>query len=109
MKELVCNYCGGKWFVEDGGINNVNTCPYCSKLIRTKANTYDVKTIGSFQSALFNAISFYGVSVLMEPSKLYSYIIDIAPQFKKENYILNKALSSGTVRCLQNINTLDDE
>ena len=109
MKELVCNYCGEKWYVEDESINKVNTCPFCSKLIRTKANTCDGKTIGSFQSALFNAIIFYGVSVLMEPSKLYSYIMDIAPQFKKENYILNKALSSGSARCLQNIDTFDDE
>ena len=108
MKQLVCNYCGEKWYVVDD-INKVNTCPFCSKLIRTKTNTCDGKTIGSFQSALFNAISFYGVSVLMEPSKLYSYIMDIAPQFKKENYILNKALSSGSARCLQNIDTFDDE
>ncbi|MCQ4022820.1 hypothetical protein [Ruminococcus sp. zg-924] len=106
MKELVCNYCGGKWFVEDESINNVNTCPFCSKLIRTKIELNNV-TVDTFPKALCNAINYYGPDVLSTPSKLNSYIMDTTPQYKKDAHILYKALSSESARILKNIDQLD--
>ena len=65
-------------------------CLCCQKLLRQKK---EITTLDTLDKVIFKAFSSLGMDALSQPRQLAGYMIDIAPEFKKELRILTRALS----------------
>lgn len=90
MHKIVCNNCNGKWYIDKTDIDNMQCCLYCQKPIRQKK---ELTTFDSLDKVIFNAITCLGDNALSNPRQLSGYLMDTAPEFKKELRILIRALS----------------
>ena len=90
MKELNCKSCNGKWIVYDEDLNNLKNCPFCLRELHEKK---DFAQIDTLDKVIYNALLRWGVEVLSKPQQLSGYILDIAPDLKKEIRIFCKSLS----------------
>lgn len=87
MKQLKCLCCNKIWYVDDTELDSVNTCPFCSTLIRHRDSIGDIDTLGK---ALYKAISTEGLDLLMSSGKISGYLLDLIPDLKKEVRIFTK-------------------
>ena len=87
MKQLKCLCCNKIWYVDDTELDSVNTCPFCSTLIRHRGSIGDIDTLGK---ALYKAISTEGLDLLMNSGKISGFLLDLIPDLKKEVRIFTK-------------------
>ena len=90
MQKIVCNQCGGKWYIDNADITQMRCCLYCQNPVRQKK---EITTLDTLDKVIFKAVSSLGMDVLSQPRQLAGYMMDIAPEFKKELRILTRALS----------------
>lgn len=90
MQKIVCNNCNGKWYIDKADIDNMQCCLYCQKPLRKKK---ELTNLDSLDKVIFNAITCLGDNALSNPRQLSGYLMDTAPEFKKELRILIRALS----------------
>lgn len=90
MKQLKCVLCAEKWYVEEKDIDKLNSCPFCSGNIREKT----VPTIlDSLDKAIYVAFVELGFDIFKNPKRLVAYLLDKAPELKREIRIFSKAYS----------------
>lgn len=80
MKQLKCLRCNKIWYVDDPESDSVNTCSFCSTLIRHRDSIGNIDTLGK---ALYKAISIEGLDLLMSTGKISGYLLDLIPDLKK--------------------------
>ncbi|MGM9773078.1 MAG: hypothetical protein ACI3YU_10620 [Segatella copri] len=90
MQKIVCNQCGGKWYVDNADITQMKCCLYCQKPLRQKK---EITTLDTLDKVIFKAVSSLGMDALSQPRQLAGYMMDIAPEFKRELRILTRTLS----------------
>ena len=90
MQRIICNQCGGKWYIDNTDSSQMKCCLYCQKPLRQKK---EITTLDTLDKVIFKAVSSLGMDVLSQPRQLAGYMMDIAPEFKKELRILTRALS----------------
>lgn len=90
MQKIVCNNCGGKWYVDKDDSAKMKCCLYCQQPLRQKK---EIITLDTLDKVIFKAVSSLGTDALSQPRQLAGYMMDIAPEFKKELRILTRALS----------------
>ena len=80
MQKIVCNQCGGKWYIDNTDNAHMNCCLYCQKNLRKKK---EITTLDTLDKVIFKAVSSLGTDALSQPRQLAGYMMDIAPEFKK--------------------------
>lgn len=90
MQKIVCNHCGGKWYIDNADSAHMKSCLYCQKPLRQKK---EITALDTLDKVIFKAVSSLGTDALSQPRQLAGYMMDIAPEFKKELRILTRALS----------------
>lgn len=91
MQKIVCNHCGGKWYIDKSDTAKMKSCLFCQTALRQKKQ---ITTLDSLDKVIFTAISSLGVEAVSQPGQFSGYMMDIAPSFKKELRILTRFLSN---------------
>lgn len=91
MKKLTCNSCKKYWLIEDNDIQFQKNCPFCDRTT-VKPNDSNNKLVQTFQEAVAFAMATLGEDILLNPSRLSGYILDIAPKYAKEIKFFKKAI-----------------
>lgn len=86
MKKITCRKCSKTWYVDDQNLSSLVVCPYCAVSILEKRT---ITTADSLDKAIYLAFQGLGESALSSPTRIASYIADIAPEMKKEVRILS--------------------
>lgn len=92
----------GIWYTDPSNTNKVTVCPYCSNPIR---KNIEITTYDTLEKVLYKAILSAGTNAFDNPQQLISFMLDLAPDMKKEIRILSKSLAS---ECLKAVKTLFD-
>lgn len=95
MHKIICNQCSGVWYTEQSCTNNIKVCPYCGESIR---RNIEITSFDTLEKVLYKAIRSSGSSAFDNPNQLISFMMDLAPDMKKEIRILSKSL---TAECLK--------
>lgn len=90
MLKIECTHCGGRWYVDDADKMRMKCCLYCQNPLHQKK---EITTLDALDKVIFKAVSSLGTDALSQPRQLAGYMMDIAPEFKKELRILTRALS----------------
>lgn len=88
MKKLRCKLCNATWYIEEEMFDKQNVCPCCAKELREKV---DIVEFDSLDKAIYGVITKAGINILQNPRQLLGYLLDIAPELKKEIRIFSKA------------------
>ena len=90
MKKIRCQLCEGAWIVEDDDLDKQKVCPYCETAIQGKVefDTYD-----SLDKAIYGAVTKMGNGVFQNLRQLSGFILDTAPNLKKEIRIFSKTVT----------------
>lgn len=90
MKKIRCQLCEGAWIVEDDDLEKQKVCPYCETSIQGKVefDTYD-----SLDKAIYGAVTKMGNGVFQNLRQLSGFILDTAPNLRKEIRIFSKTVT----------------
>lgn len=90
MKKVRCQLCGGVWIVEDDDLDKQKVCPYCETSIQEKVefDCYD-----SLDKAIYGAVLKMGNRVFQNLHQLSGFILDTAPNLRKEIRIFSKTVT----------------
>lgn len=86
MKKLKCKHCDQVWYVDRNNLDNVQSCPYCSQVLREKVSLRSADTL---DKAIYIAVSAFIEEGFPAPGRISGYISDIAPNLKKELRVLS--------------------
>lgn len=87
MKKIRCASCFKKWYVDDEELNFVLVCPYCASQIKQKCDAIGKDTLGK---VIYKAIMDLGLDILDSPIRISGYLLDMAPELRKEIRIFSK-------------------
>lgn len=90
MKKIRCQMCDGTWIVEDNDLEKQRVCPCCASSIQGKV---EFETYDSLDKAIYGAITKMGDSVLQNLRQLSGFMMDTAPNLKKEIRIFSKTVT----------------
>ena len=88
MKQVKCNACKEKWYIDNQNEKKLRVCPFCATDIREKIELKNVNTLGE---ALCKAISDRGIEILDDRQNMYAYLLDTIPELKREIRIFSKS------------------
>ena len=100
MKKLRCQMCDGTWIVEENDLEKQRVCPCCASSIQGKVefDTYD-----SLDKAIYGAITKMGAGVLLNLRQLSGFMMDTAPNLKKEIRIFSKTVTDEYVSYIKTL------
>lgn len=87
MQKVVCTQCGGQWYIDAANSSQMRCCLYCEKPLHQKK---EITTLDSLDKIIFKAVSSLGTDAFAQPHQLTGYMMDIAPDYKKEYRILGR-------------------
>ena len=90
MKKIKCESCVAEWLVEDMYLEKLRVCPYCSESIYGEIEFSEYDTLGK---AIYAAVTKMGINVLQNPRQLSGFMMDTAPNLKKEIRIFSKTVT----------------
>lgn len=90
MKRFKCDVCSGIWIVEDTDMEKQKVCPFCASSIQ---ETIEFSAYDSLDKVIYKAVIKKGKDILRNPKQLFGFIMDTAPNLKKETRILSKIVS----------------
>ena len=93
MKQLTCNRCKKQWIIDENDIQYQKHCPFCEQLTYKEIDMGNTSLL-SFQDAIALAMDALGEDVLLNPTRLSGYIMDIEPRFSKEIRIFKRAIGN---------------
>ncbi|MEE0913157.1 MAG: tetratricopeptide repeat protein [Ruminococcus sp.] len=99
MKKLTCKQCNEHWYVDDESVTKQKRCPYCEAELRKKGQM----SLDTFAKTLYYITEKYGVDILYNSAKLLGYLMDIAPNYKKEIKIFKKSITVENTYLLQKL------
>ena len=90
MKIIKCQSCSGTWIVKKEDLERQKVCPYCEISVQGKIefDTYD-----SLDNAIYGAVTSIGEKVLQNPRQMSGFMLDTAPNLKKEIRIFCKTVT----------------
>lgn len=94
MKKIKCQLCDGAWIVEEEDLERQKVCPYCGTSVRGKV---EFETYDSLDKAIYGAVTKMGDGVLQNLRQLSGFMMDTAPNLKKEIRIFSKTISDDYV------------
>lgn len=100
MHKIICNHCSGIWFTEQSSTNNIKVCPFCGEAIR---RNIEITSFDTLEKVLYKALQNSGSTAFDNPNFLISFMMDLAPEMRKEIRILSKSL---TAECLKAVKTV---
>lgn len=83
-----CNACGSEW---NSNIESVK-CPFCDHELKIESNEQNFNNLGD---VLKYIVDEYGIGLYQNPTRLMSYISDLAPQFTNEQRLIKICAPSG--------------
>ena len=89
MKKVTCGHCAKKWYLDEDLLDQVQTCPFCSRPVREKV---EITSADSLDKAIYLTIRTIGQSALENPSRIGGCLYDMAPQLRREIRILSRSL-----------------
>ena len=109
MKKIRCQLCDGTWIVEKEDLEKQKICPYCGTSVQRKVKfeTYD-----SLDKAIYGAILKMEKGVLQNLRQLSGFMLDTAPDLKKEIRIFSKTVTddyASYIRTMFNQNIAEAE
>lgn len=90
MKKIKCQLCDGAWIVEKDDLEKQKVCPYCGSSVQGKV---EFETYDSLDKAIYGAVTKMGDGVLQNLRQLSGFMMDTAPNLKKEIRIFSKTVS----------------
>lgn len=87
MKKICCQLCNNTWIVETEDLVKQQVCPYCRSPLQGKVK-FDI--YNSLDKAIYVAIANMGDGVFQNIRQLSGFLMDIAPNLKKEIRIFCK-------------------
>lgn len=87
MKKLKCKFCYETWYVEEETLDKLKVCPCCAGMIRQKIN---ITEFDSLDKAIYGVITNAGMDILQNSKQLFGYLLDIAPELRKEIHIFSR-------------------
>lgn len=100
MHKIICNHCMGIWYTDPSNTDKITVCPYCSNSLH---KNIEITTYDTLEKVLYKAILSTGTNAFDNPQQLVSFMLDLAPDMKKEIRILSKSLAA---ECLKAVKTL---
>lgn len=82
--------CAGTWIVEENDLEKQRVCPCCASSIQGKV---EFETYDSLDKAIYGAITKMGDGVLQNLRQLSGFMMDTAPNLKKEIRIFSKTVT----------------
>ena len=104
MKKIICHQCGNKWYGEHEDVILMQSCPYCGQALRGKP---DMSGADTLDKAIYQALCALGTESLAKPRQLSGYLMDTAPQFKKELRVFSKALTDQYCQIIYRASRMD--
>ena len=93
MKKLRCQMCAGTWIVEENDLEKQRVCPCCASSIQGKV---EFETYDSLDKAIYGAVTKMGDGILQNLRQLSGFMMDTAPNLKKEIRIFSKTVTDVT-------------
>ena len=90
MKKIRCQLCDGAWIVEKDDLEKQKVCPYCGNSVQGKV---EFKAYDSLDKAIYGAVTKMGDGVLQNLRQLFGFMMDTAPNLKKEIRIFSKTVT----------------
>lgn len=90
MKKIKCQLCGGTWIVENFNLEKQKVCPYCLSSVQKKIEFENYDSLGK---AIYGAVINNENGTLLNFRQLSGFMMDIAPNLKKEIRIFSKVMS----------------
>lgn len=90
MKKLKCRECSEIWYVDESDLDKLSVCPFCVVPI------WEQKVITEFDTldkAIYGAIKNMGIDIFQNHRQLSGYLMDMAPNLKKEIRIFTKTIN----------------
>jgi|GEM_PF-2855233 predicted protein (fragment) len=109
MKKIRCQLCEGTWIVEKEDLEKQKVCPYCGTSVQGKV---EFETYDSLDKAIYGAILKMGKGVLQNIRQLSGFMLDTAPDLKKEIRIFSKTVTddyASYIRTMFNQNIAEAE
>lgn len=100
MKRIKCQLCNGAWMIEKDDLEKQKVCPYCGNSVQGKV---EFETYDSLDKAIYSAVIKMGEGVLQNPRQLLGFMMDIAPNLKKEIRIFSKIVTGDYVLCISSL------
>lgn len=100
MKKLKCQMCAGTWIVEENDLEKQRVCPCCASSIQGKV---EFETYDSLDKAIYGAITKMGDGVLQNLRQLSGFMMDTAPNLKKEIRIFSKTITDDYVTSIRTL------
>lgn len=91
MKKITCQLCDGAWIVEKDDLEKQKVCPYCGNSVQGKV---EFETYDSLDKAIYGAVTKMGDGVLQNLRQLSGFMMDTAPNLKKEIRIFSKTVTN---------------
>ncbi len=90
MKKIRCQSCGGIWIIKKEDLERQRVCPYCEISVQGKV---EFETYDSLDKAIYGAIKNLGEEVLQNTRQMSGFMMDTAPNLKKEIRIFSKTVT----------------
>lgn len=93
MKRITCNSCKKHWILENNDVHFLKNCPFCGISTVKQIDLRSV-SVQSFQEAVLLAMQTLGEDILLNPTRLSSFIMDIEPKYSKELRIFKRVIAN---------------
>lgn len=90
--------CAGTWIVEESDLEKQRVCPCCASSIQGKV---EFETYNSLDKAIYGAVTKMGDGVLQNLRQLSGFMMDTAPNLKKEIRIFSKTVTDDYVTSIR--------
>lgn len=90
MKKIRCQLCDGTWIVKKEDLEKQKVCPYCGASVQGKV---EFEAYDSLDKAIYGAITKMGEGVLQNLRQMSGFMLDTAPNLKKEIRIFSKTVT----------------
>lgn len=101
---MKCIHCGSEWNVSPGLSMSISNCPFCGKsLIPEK------KQLNTVEDVLVEINRLFGLSVLVDETKLVAYFSDLAPQLSRQRRILGYFIECGGPKKIVSVMSSSDD
>lgn len=100
MKKIRCQLCDGTWIVKKEDLEKQKVCPYCGASVQGKV---EFEAYDSLDKAIYGAITKMGEGVLQNLRQMSGFMLDTAPNLKKEIRIFSKTVTDDYVSYIRTI------
>lgn len=91
MPTITCRNCSRSLDVSEADYSNIKNCPFCGESLSVSAS----QAYNSLGNAIYGAVSYFGIEIVKDPSRLAAALSDLAYSIPKDVRIFKKTFVGG--------------